>query len=138
MHNMLFLNLPVDDLARSRKFFTDLGYTINEKFSDGNAITVVLGESFVAMLLTRDFFGSFHPATTADATTTKECIICLDAESRDAVDALVDRAIAAGAKPGDTEDHGFMYGRSFDDPDGHSWQIAWMDPAVMQGDTAES
>jgi predicted lactoylglutathione lyase len=130
MHAMIFVNLPVADIERSRKFFTDLGYTFNEKFCDGRALALVLGESKVAMLTQTDFFGSFHPVETADATKTKECVICLSADSRDAVDVLVDRAIAAGGTAGDTEDHGFMYGRSYDDLDGHSWQIFWMDPAA--------
>ena len=130
MHTMIFVNLPVADIERSRKFFTDLGYTFNEKFCDGRALALVLGESKVAMLTQTDFFGSFHPVETADASKMKECVICLSADSRDAVDVLVDRAIAAGGTAGDTEDHGFMYGRSYDDPDGHSWQIFWMDPAA--------
>ncbi len=133
MHTMIYVNLPVADVARSRAFFTDLGYTFNEVFSDDKAISLVLGENMVAMLLQRDYFDTFHPASTADATTTKECIVCLDADSRDGVDALVDRAIAAGATAGDTEDHGFMYGRSYSDLDGHSWQIMWMDPAAATG-----
>ncbi|WP_279102728.1 VOC family protein [Gordonia bronchialis] len=131
MHSKIFINLPVADVDRSREFFTELGYSFDEAFSDEKAVCLVLGENMVAMLLQRDFFGSFHPVTTADATTTKECVVCVDAESRAAVDTLVDNAISAGAKPGDTEDHGFMYGRSYDDLDGHSWQIMWMDPAAM-------
>ena len=129
MHAMMFVNLPIADVARSRKFFGDLGYAFNEKFCDDKALALVLGENQFAMLLQREFFGSFHPVETADATKVKECVVCLTADSRDEVDALVDRAIAAGGTPGDTEDHGFMYGRSYDDPDGHSWQIFWMDPA---------
>ncbi|MFW0795004.1 VOC family protein [Gordonia sp. CPCC 205515] len=134
MHTTMFVNLPVSDVARSRAFFADLGYSFNENFSDDRAVSLVLGENLVAMLLQRDFFDTFHPAQTADATVTKECVVCLDAESRDAVDQLVDRAIAAGGKPGDTEDHGFMYGRSYDDLDGHSWQIMWMDPSAAQAE----
>ncbi|MGV9712733.1 VOC family protein [Gordonia sp. NPDC003424] len=132
MHTMMFVNLPVADVARSRSFFAELGYTFNDDFSDDRAVSVVLGPNLIAMLLQRDFFDTFHPVETADATTTKECVVCLDAESREAVDRLVDRAITAGAKPGDTEDHGFMYGRSFDDLDGHSWQIMWMQQAAPQ------
>lgn len=132
MHTTIFVNLPVADVNRSRAFFTDLGYAVNEQFSDERALSLVLGENIVAMLLQRDYFGSFHPVQTADATAVKECLICLDAPSRAAVDDLVDRAIAAGGKPGDTDDHGFMYGRSYDDLDGHSWQIMWMDPAAME------
>lgn len=136
MHAMIFVNLPVADTERSRKFFADLGYTFNERFCDDKALTVVLGENQFAMLLQRDVFDSFHPLVTADATQTKECVICLSVDTRDAVDALVDRAIAAGGTAGDTEDHGFMYGRSYNDPDGHSWQIFWMDPVAAEAGAA--
>jgi predicted lactoylglutathione lyase len=129
---MIVVNLPVTDIDRSRRFFTDLGYTFNEKLSSVNALTLVLGNNQFAMLLRREVFSSFYPVETADAAKTKECVICLSADSRDAVDALVDRAIAAGGTAGDTEDHGVMYGRSYNDPDGHSWQIFWMDPAAAE------
>ena len=132
IHPMIVVNLPVTDIDRSRRFFTDLGYTFNEKLSSVNALTLVLGNNQFAMLLRREVFSSFHPVKTADAAKTKECVICLSADSRDAVDALVDRAIAAGGTAGDTEDHGVMYGRSYNDPDGHSWQIFWMDPAAAE------
>ncbi|MGW0027514.1 VOC family protein [Rhodococcus sp. NPDC003383] len=130
MHSTIFVNLPVADIDRSRQFFTDLGYTFDEKFSDGRALVLVLGENRFAMLMLRDCFDSLHPARTADASEVKECVICLGADSREDVDALVDRAVAAGGAAGDSEDHGFMYGRSYDDPDGHSWQIFWMDPSA--------
>jgi predicted lactoylglutathione lyase len=123
---MSFVNLPVADVERSRTFFTNLGYTFNEKFCDGRTLALVLGEDQFAMLTQTDFLDSFHPIDTTDASKAKECVLCLSADSREAVDALVDRAIAAGGTAGDTEDHGFMYGRSYDDPDGHSWQIFWM------------
>lgn len=126
MHATIMVNLPVADIARSRKFFSDLGYTFDENFSGDRALALVLGESQSAMLTQTDFFDSFHPVETADAAKVKECVLCLSADSPEAVDALVDRAIAAGGKPGDTDDHGFMYGRSYDDLDGHSWQIFWM------------
>jgi len=132
MHAMIFVNLPVADIERSRKFFTDLGYTFNEEFSGDSTLTLVLGENQFAMLMQRDSFDSLHPAQTADASKTKECVICLGVDSRECVDALVDRAIAAGGTAGDTDDHGFMYGRSYDDPDGHSWQIFWMAPVAAE------
>jgi predicted lactoylglutathione lyase len=130
MHTVMFVNLPVADIERSRKFFSELGYTFNEKFSGESAVTLVLGNDRYAMLLQRDAFDALHPLETADASKIKECVVCLGVESRDAVDALVDRAIAAGGAPGDSEDLGFMYGRSYSDPDGHAWQIFWMDPAA--------
>ncbi|OBJ61596.1 VOC family protein [Mycobacterium sp. 1423905.2] len=128
MHATIFVHLPVADIERSRTFFTDLGYTFNEAFCDERALALVLGENQFALLTQTAFFDSFHPVETTDASKAKECVVCLSVESRAAVDALVDRAIAAGGTAGDTEDEGFMYGRSYDDPDGHSWQIFWMDP----------
>jgi len=129
MHSTIFVNLPVADVARSRKFFADLGYTFNEDFSSDSALTVVLGEHQFAMLIQHDSFDALHPIATADAFTVKECVVCLTVDSRAEVDALVDRAITAGGTAGDTEDHDFMYGRSYNDPDGHSWQIFSMAPA---------
>lgn len=129
MHSMLFVNLPVADVDRSRKFFSGLGYAINEQFSGENAVTLVLGDNQFAMLLQREVFDSLHPVETADAATIKECVVCLGVDSRDGVDALVNRAIAAGGTDGDSEDHGSMYGRSYNDLDGHSWQIFWTDDA---------
>lgn len=122
---MIFVNLPVADIERSRKFFADLGYTFNEAFSGDTAVTVVLGEGQFAMLIQRDAFDALHPVETADASKVKECVICLSVDSREDVDTVVDRALAAGGTAGDSEDHGSMYGRSFNDPDGHSWQIFW-------------
>jgi uncharacterized protein len=136
MHNTIFVNLPVGDIERSRKFFADLGYTFNETFSGETAVTVVLGEDRFAMLIHRDAFDALHPVQTADASV-KECVICLGVGTRNEVDALVDRAITAGGTAGDTEDHGSMYGRSFNDLDGHSWQIFWMDPAAVEAGAGE-
>ncbi|PND55624.1 glyoxalase [Mycobacterium sp. ENV421] len=130
MHSMLFVNLPVADVERSRKFFAGLGYAINEQFSGETAVTLVLGDNQFAMLLQRDAFDSLHPLETADAAKVKECVVCLGVDSRGAVDALVNRAIAAGGTDGDSEDHGSMYGRSYNDLDGHSWQIFWTDDAA--------
>ncbi|MBB3606222.1 hypothetical protein FHT40_005911 [Mycolicibacterium sp. BK556] len=132
MHAMLFVNLPVADVDRSRKFFSGLGYAINEQLSGESAVTLVLGDNQFAMLLQREAFDSLHPVETADAAKVKECVVCLGVESRDAVDALVNRAIAAGATDGDSEDHGSMYGRSYNDLDGHSWQIFWADDSLSR------
>ncbi|BDD81284.1 glyoxalase [Tsukamurella pulmonis] len=132
MHKMIFVNLPIADVQRSRDFFTAVGYTINEQFSDENALAVELGENIAAMLLTTEFFGTFHEAATA-APGQKEVLVALSAESREEVDEVVNRAIAAGGKEGRSEDHGFMYGRAFDDLDGHGWEIMWMDPAAAAG-----
>ncbi len=93
---MIFVNLPVNDLDASKKFFTELGYTINPQFSDENAASVVISDTIVAMLLTKPFYATFTKKEIADATTTSEVLICLSAESREKVDELVDKAIAAG------------------------------------------
>ncbi|WP_189956154.1 VOC family protein [Streptomyces alanosinicus] len=131
---MIFVNLPVNDLDASKKFFTELGYTINPQFSDEKAASVVISDTIFAMLLTKPFYSTFTKKEIADATTTSEVLVCLSAESREKVDELVDRAIAAGGTPsGQTQDHGFMYGRGFDDLDGHSWEVMWMDPSAIQG-----
>ncbi|MEU0070437.1 VOC family protein [Streptomyces sp. NPDC006332] len=131
---MIFVNLPVNDLDASKKFFTELGYTINPQFSDENAASVVISDTIVAMLLTKSFYATFTKKEIADATRTSEVLIALSAESREKVDELVEKALAAGGSPaGETQDHGFMYGRSFDDPDGHTWEVVWMDPAAIAG-----
>ncbi|GAA2811341.1 glyoxalase [Mycolicibacterium pallens] len=127
MHAMMLVNMPVADVERSRRFFSDLGYAFNDQFSGDNSVTLVLGDNQFAMLVQRDVFDSLHPVETADATKVKECVVCLTVDSREAVDALVNRALAAGGTDGDAEDHGSMYGRSYNDLDGHSWQIFWMD-----------
>jgi predicted lactoylglutathione lyase len=127
---MILINLPVADIVRSRRFFGDLGYTFNEEFCGESSVAVVLGENQFAMLTQTDLFDTLHPVETADAAKVKECVICLSAESRDAVDTLVDCALAGGGTPGDTEDYDFMYGRSYNDLDGHSWQIFWMNPSA--------
>ncbi|PRC43666.1 glyoxalase [Mycobacterium sp. ITM-2017-0098] len=138
MHAPIFVNLPVADVGRSRAFFTQLGYAFNEPFCDDRTIVVVLADNVFAMLLQRDVFDSFHPLKTADATEVKECVICLGVDSREAVDALVDRAIGAGGTAGDSEEEEFMYGRSYNDLDGHSWQIFWTDSAATEVGPAEA
>ncbi len=132
MHDMIFVNLPVIDLDRTRRFYTELGYTFNEKFCDGKALCLEVGPNIYAMLLQRDFFGTFHHLPTGDPATTTQVLLAVSARSREEVDALVDRAIAGGAAAGRTEDHGFMYGRSWSDPDGIVWECIWMDPQAAQ------
>ncbi|MBM7366077.1 VOC family protein [Gordonia hydrophobica] len=133
MHKMIFVNLPVADLDASKAFFGAIGYRFDERFSDENAAALVLGETQVAMLLRRDFYQTFVPGREViDATTTSGAILCLDADSREVVDEIVGKALAAGATFGNTEDHGFMYGSSFYDLDGHGWEIMWMDPAAVE------
>lgn len=131
MHPMIFVNLPVADIDQSRKFFAGLGYSFNENFSNDSCVTLVLGANQFAMLTQRDVFDSLHPAVTADASKTKECVVCLGVDNRECVDKLVDGALAAGATAGDTDDEDFMYGRSYHDLDGHSWQIFSMTPVAV-------
>lgn len=130
-HQMIFVNLPIEDVDRSRAFFTAVGYTFNEEFSDERALCLELGPTLFAMLLQRDFFDSFHDGPTADPGSIG-LLIGLSANSRQEVDAIVDQAIAAGGKEGRAEDHGWMYGRAYRDPDGHLWEVMWMDDSARQ------
>ncbi len=127
MHEYIFVNLPVHDLNRSRAFFTALGYTFDEAHSDDRALCMILGDNLFAMLLRRDFFATFTTRDVADATASTEVLTALSVADRSEVDAMMERAVAAGgATVGDPQDHGFMYHRSYADPDGHIWEILWM------------
>ncbi|MFF3312101.1 VOC family protein [Streptomyces sp. NPDC004082] len=131
---MIFVNLATNDVAASKKFFTELGYTINPQFSTDDCACVVISDTIVAMLLSRQRYSDFTKKEIADSAKTSEVLLCLSAESREKVDELVEKAIAAGGSAtGETQDHGMMYGRAFDDPDGHTWEVMWMDPAAVQG-----
>ncbi|MGW6952525.1 VOC family protein [Streptomyces xanthophaeus] len=131
---MIFVNLPVKDLEASKAFWGKLGYSFNAQFSDENTASMVISDTIVAMLLAEARYKDFTHKVIADATKTSEVLLCLSAESRTKVDELVDGALAAGAtEPRPAQDHGFMYGRAFDDLDGHTWEIMWMDPAAVQG-----
>jgi predicted lactoylglutathione lyase len=135
MATAIFVNLPVSDLERSKAFFTALGYTINPQFSDDTCASVVFSDTIYAMLLSEARFKDFTPRTIADARSSTEAILCLGTESRAEVDRLADAALAnGGSSVLDAQDHGFMYGRSFADPDGHIWEVMWMDPAVASGE----
>ncbi|MGW2328472.1 VOC family protein [Streptomyces sp. NPDC001700] len=130
---MIFINLATNDLETSKKFFTELGYSINPQFTTDDCACVVISETIVAMLLTRQRYQDFTNKEIADSTKTSEVLLCLSAASREKVDELVDKALAAGGAPaGEPQDHGFMYGRSFQDPDGHTWEVVWMDPSAAQ------
>ncbi|AGK76993.1 VOC family protein [Streptomyces microflavus] len=134
MAQMIFVNLPVKDLATSKGFFEKLGYGINPQFSDDKTACVVLSDTIFVMLLTEPRFKDFTKKEIADASRTTEVILALSADSREKVDELADAALAAGGFPaGETQDLGFMYGRSFQDPDHHIWEVMWMDPAAVEG-----
>ncbi|MFM9698230.1 VOC family protein [Streptomyces europaeiscabiei] len=131
---MIFVNLPVNDLDASKKFFTELGYALNPQFSDENAASVVISDTIVAMLLTKPFYSSFTKKEIADATKTSEVMLCLSAECRAKVDELVEKAVAAGGTASEKiQEMDFMYGRAFDDLDGHTWEVVWMNPAAIEG-----
>ncbi|MNK17346.1 Glyoxalase-like domain protein [compost metagenome] len=125
---MIFVNLPVRDLPASKAFFAALGYTFNPTFTDDNAACMVISDSIFVMLLVEAFFSGFTSKPISDARSSTEVITCLSADSREAVDTLVDKALAAGAsEPMPARDYGFMYQRGFQDLDGHLWEIAHMD-----------
>ena len=129
MPKMIFLNLPVSDLERSVAFYEGVGATKNPQFSNDQAACMVLSDTIHVMLLTHDFYRGFTSKPIADAHATSEALFCVSEDSREAVDRTIERAGGAGGKtdPGPTQDHGFMYGRSFEDPDGHHWEVMWMD-----------
>jgi uncharacterized protein len=129
MAKMIFVNLPVSDLARATAFYQAIGATKNEQFCDQTASCMVFSDTIHTMLLTHDKFRQFTPKTIADARTSSEVLICISADSRDAVDDMVGKAKGAGgvADPSPKQDFGVMYGRSFEDPDGHIWEVMWMD-----------
>ncbi len=135
MSRKIFVNLPVKDLDRAIAFFTGLGFAFNPQFTDSTATCMIISDSAFAMLLVESKFTSFTTKKIADTSTASETILALSADDRAAVDALADKAIATGgsvAMP--PMDLGFMYGRSFYDPDGHHWEVFHMDPTAMPSD----
>ncbi|MEA1015563.1 VOC family protein [Sphingosinicella sp. LY1275] len=144
MSKLIFVNLPVSDLPSATAFYEGLGAVKNPQFSDDTASCIVFSETIHAMLLTHDKFRQFVSKPIVDAHRATEVLICLSADSREEVDATVARAEAAGGRvdPCPTQDYGFMYGRSFEDPDGHIWEVMWMDmaaaTAAMRPETVEA
>ena len=132
MAKQIFVNLPVTDLARSTAFYEAVGGTKNPQFSDGTATCIVLSETIHVMLLTHGKFRQFTTKPIVDAHASAQVLVCLSADNRDEVDRMVDQAKRAGGSPDPTptQDFGFMYGRSFEDPDGHIWEVMWMDVAA--------
>jgi predicted lactoylglutathione lyase len=131
---MIFVNLPVADLGKSRSFLEALGAVNEPKFTDETAAAMTLSDSIHVMLLTHDKFKQFTPRPVADAKASSEVLLCLSCDSRESVDSTVERAVAVGgtADPGPKQDYGVMYGRSVADPDGHIWELMWMDPAAAE------
>jgi predicted lactoylglutathione lyase/ABC-type transporter Mla MlaB component len=130
---MMFVNLAVDDLDRSVEFFTGLGFTFDPRFTDETATAMVVNDQAVVMLLVRDRFKDFTEKELADPGVATEAIMAVSATSREDVDAFADKALDIGGAPAnEAMDMGFMYGRSFQDPDGHIWEIVWMDPSALE------
>lgn len=129
MPRMIFVNLPVRDLSRAIAFYEAVGATKNPQFSDETGACMVFSDTIFVMVLTHAKFASFAPRPIPDAHATTGMLLALAQDSRADVDALVERAAAAGGKadPSAQQDHGFMYSRSFEDPDGHVWEPFWMD-----------
>ena len=135
MERLIFINLPVRDLDRSTRFYEAMGARKEPKFSNERAAMMVLSDVIHVMLLTHDFYSTFTTKPVADAHQSSEVLLCLSADSREGVDAMVEKADGSGgrADPGPKQEiGGMMYGRSFEDPDGHHWEIMWMDPAAAE------
>ncbi|WLQ43214.1 VOC family protein [Streptomyces laculatispora] len=134
MPQMIFVNLPVKDLETAKGFFGKLGFSFNPQFSDENTACLVISDTIFAMLLTEPRFKEFTKKEISDASKTTEVLLALSAESREKVDEMADAALAAGGSPAnEPQDLGFMYGRSFQDPDHHIWEVVWMDPSAVEG-----
>ncbi|MER5277439.1 VOC family protein [Streptomyces sp. NPDC002809] len=133
MPQMIFVNLPVKNIETTKGFFGKLGYSFNPQFSDEHTACLVISDTIFAMLLEEPRFKDFTKKEIADASKSTEVILALSAESRQKVDELVDTALASGGSPAnETQDLGFMYGRSFQDPDHHIWEVVWMDPEAVE------
>ncbi len=129
----LFVNIPVGDVQRAITFFEALGFTFNTQFTDATATCMLVGEDAYFMLLSKERFAGFAKGPTGDPRKETSALYALSVDSREEVDAMVQKAVAAGGAPaGDKQDHGFMYGSGFADPDGYRWEVFWMDPTMVQ------
>ncbi len=139
MPKMIFVNLPVADLPRSIAFYQAIGCEKNNAFSNEQAAMLVWSDTISFMLLSHDFYRTFTAKQIADAHATSEMLLCLSRDSREEVDAITNAALAAGGRePRPAQDMGFMYGRAFEDPDGHVFEPMWMDMAAMAAQPAEA
>ena len=133
MATKIFVNLPVKDLNKSIEFFGKLGYTFNPQFTDETATCMIISEDIYAMLLTHAKFQTFTPKAICDATKSTEVLVCLSSPSRNDVDGMVRKAVAAGATTyNEPQDYGFMYGHGFQDLDGHVWELAYMEASAIK------
>lgn len=129
----IFVNLPVKDLNKTVEFFTKLGFTFNPQFTDENATCMIVGKDIFVMLLVEKFFKTFTEKEISDTTKNTEAIVALSAQSREEVDQLMEKVLGAGGREArDPQDHGWMYGRSFEDINGHLWEIFYMDESAMK------
>ncbi len=132
MTKKIFVNLPVKDLNQSVNFFKKLGFNFNAQFTDETATSMIVSEDIFVMLLTHDKFKTFTPKAICDSTKNTEVLLCLSCESREAVDDMVSKAVAAGGTTyNEPQDHGFMYAHGFQDLDGHIWEIMYMEPSAV-------
>jgi predicted lactoylglutathione lyase len=130
----LFVNVPVNDLQRSIDFFETLGFAFNTQFTDATATCMLVGEDAYFMLLDKARFAGFSKRPVADPLTATGALFAVSVDSRQAVDEMVQKAVAAGGSHAlEPQDHGFMYGWSFYDLDGHHWEVFWMDPSAING-----
>ncbi|MBD2060218.1 VOC family protein [Oculatella sp. FACHB-28] len=132
MTTQIFVNLPVNDLKQSIEFFTHLGFQFNPQFTDETATCMIVSETIFVMLLTHEKFKTFTPKAICDAKQSTEVLVCLSAESREKIDEMVRKAIAAGGTThSEPQDHGFMYAHGFQDLDGHIWELMYMEPSAI-------
>lgn len=133
MAKQIFVNLPVKDLGKTIEFFKKLGFEFNPQFTDENATCMIVDENIFVMLLVEKFFKTFTQKEICDTTKNTEVITALSTESREEVDQMLDNVIKAGGKESrKPQDHGWMYGRSFEDLDGHIWEMIYMDEKALK------
>jgi uncharacterized protein len=140
MSKMIFINLPVTDVKKSMAFYEAVGAANNPQFTDDTAACMVLSENIHVMLLTHDKWRSFTSKDIPNAHQSAQVMLALSSDTKDGVSELIEKAAGAGGKPDPlpTQDMGFMFGRSFEDPDGHIWETMWMDMSAIPADMAEA
>ena len=133
MAAQIFVNLPVKDLNKTTEFFAKLGFKFNPQFTNQNGTCMIIGENIFVMLLVEKFFKTFIKKEICDAKKSTEVLLAITAESRKKVDEMISNAVKAGGKePREPQDHGWMYGRAFEDINGHIWEVFWMNPSKIQ------
>jgi uncharacterized protein len=129
----IFVNLPVKDLEKTMEFYSKVGFEFNPQFTNESAACMVIGQNIFAMLLVEEYFKSFTKKEIPDTGKSSQAIVALSVESRQEVDEITDKALAAGATPtNEPQDHGFMYSRSFTDLDGHLWELVFMEASHVE------